>query len=229
MPNRSFALRICSFLVTSAFVALAPAGMAAELTGTETATLVARLQEHRAKFPSLTADFTEQKASHLLQKPLVTTGTLAFTAPNLFRREVKGANPSLTVCDGTQLWIYYPNFKEAEHYTLGQRSFFDDSLAALTAGLNFQNIAKYYRYEAFSESDGYRLVMHPRTGGLKRMLKQLTVWITSDYLIAKTESLLPKNDRVETTYRNQKSQKVPSSAFAFTPAPDVKVSTPLGK
>lgn len=202
---------------------------AAELSAPETTALIAKLQEHRAKFPSLTADFTEEKRTRLLQKPLVTSGTIAFSAPNLFRREVKGGNSSLTICDGKQLWIYYPNFKEAEHYTLGQHSFFDDSLAALTAGLNFQNIGTYYRYEAFHEAGGYRLVLHPKTSGLKRMIKDLTVTITDDYLIAKTEAALPKDDRVTTTYKNQKAQPVPTSTFDFKPPADAKVSTPLGK
>lgn len=142
---------------------------------------------------------------------------------------MKGANSSLTVCDGRQLWIYYPNFKEAEHYTLGQHSFFDDSLAALTAGLNFQDIAKFYRYDAFREPAGYRLVLHPKTSGLKRMLRELSVWITDEFLIAKTEASLPRDDSVVTTYKNQRSQEVAGSAFEFKPPTDVRVSTPLGK
>lgn len=188
-----------------------------------------RLQEHRAKFPSLTADFTEEKTTRLLRQPLVTRGTIAFSTPNRFRRDIKGTNPSLTVCDGKQLWIYYPNFKEAEHYELGRHSFFDDSLAALTAGLNVQDIAKFYRYEAFRETSGYRLALHPKTGGLKRIVRELTVWISEDFLIAKTETALPNGDRIVTNYTNQRAQPVAASVFDFKPAADVKVSTPLGK
>ena len=212
--------------LTAAFGSL---GQAAEMTPSETTELVERMKEHRAKFPSLTADFTEEKTSRLLQKPLVTSGTIAFTAPNLFRREVKGANPSTTVCDGRELWIYYPSFKEAEHYVLGQHSFFDDSIAALTAGLNFNSIGQYYRFSAFREESGYRLQLLPKSGGLKRMMQQFNVWITGDYLISRTETLLPKGDRVTTSYRNQRAQDVPKSTFAFTPPADAKVSTPLGK
>jgi outer membrane lipoprotein-sorting protein len=61
------------------------------------------------------------------------------------------------------------------------------------------------------------------------MLRELTVWITDDFLIAKTQTTLPKEDKVETTYRNQRSQPVPASVFEFKPPPDAKVSTPLGK
>jgi chaperone LolA len=200
-----------------------------ELSSADTAGLIGRLKEHRAKFPSITAEFTEEKVTRLLQKPLNTSGTIAFTAPNLFRREVRGTSPSTTVCDGKQLWIYYPNFKEAERYTLGERAFFDDSIAALTAGLNFSNIEDFYRYDAFREDKGYRLVLRPKTGGLKRMLKQLSVWVTEDFMIARTETLSPKDDRIVTNYRDQKAEAVPVSRFDFKPPTDTKISTPLGR
>lgn len=199
------------------------------MSGADTAALIDRLREHRAKFPSLTAEFIEQKTTRLLKAPLTTRGTIAFRSPNLFRREITGANPSLTVCDGRQLWIFYLKFNEAENYALGEHSFFDDSLAALTAGLNFDNIAAFYRYEAFREPTGYRLALHPRTSGLKRILRELSVWISDDFLIAKTEATLPKGDRVVTSYANQRSQPVPLSTFQFKPDAGVKVSTPLGK
>jgi chaperone LolA len=201
----------------------------AGLDAAATSGLIARLKEHRAKSPSITADFTEEKVTRLLQKPLNTSGSIAFTAPNSFRREVRGASPSTTVCDGKQLWIYYPNFKEVERYTLGERAFFDDSIAALTAGLNFTNIEDFYRYEAIKEDKGYRIVLKPKTGGLKRMLKQLSVWVTDDFQIARTETLSPKDDRIVTTYLNQKAEAVPASTFSFKPPADAKVSTPLGR
>jgi chaperone LolA len=211
------------------FLALAGAASAAELSPNETAALLKNLQEHRAKFPSLTADFTEEKTTHLLNKPLSSRGTIAFQSPNKFRRELKGNNPSLTVSNGEKLWIYYPNFKEAELYTLGQRQFFDDSIAALTAGLNFDHLADYYRYAGFREADGFRLVLTPKSSGLKRMVRQLTVWVDAEYKIEKTEATLPKEDRVVTTYKNQRPTPVPATTFDFTPPADAHISQPLGK
>jgi chaperone LolA len=218
--------------MTACFVALLAAGFrcgAAELNPAETANLVERMKQHRSKYPSVTADFSEEKSTRLLQKSLTTSGTIAFTTPNLFRREVKGANPSTTVCDGRELWIYYPNFKEAERYVLGQHSFFDDSIAGLTAGLNFSDIGTFYRYTAFREDGGYRFELLPRSGGLKRMMRQFNVWVTEDFLISRTETISPKGDRVMTAYRNQRRQDLARSTFSFKPPPDVKVSSPLGK
>ena len=154
---------------------------------------------------------------------------LSFQVPNKFRRELRGTSPSLTVSNGQKLWIYYPKFNEAELYSLGQRAFFDDAIAALTAGLNFQQVAQYYRYTAFKEGGGYRLVLLPRTSGLKRMLKELTIWVDDEYKIDRTVAVLVKDDRVTTTYRNQKPTPIPASTFDYTPPVDARVTEPLGK
>ena len=202
---------------------------AADLTPAETQALMKNLQEHRAKFPSLSADFVEERTTHLLTKPLISEGTIAFQVPNKFRREVTGNSPSLTVSNGQKLWIYYPNFKEAELYTLGQKAFFDDSIAALTAGLNFQRVDQFYTFKAAREDHGYRLALTPRGPGLRRMVKELTVWVDDDFKIERSETFLPKGDRIVTTYKNQRPTPLSPGTFDFTPPADAHISQPLGK
>ena len=217
------AFTLLALLTTLAFT------RAADLPPAETQTLMKSLQEHRAKFPSLTADFTEQKTTRLLTRPLTSEGTITFQVPNKFRREIQSPSPSLTVSDGAKLWIYYPAFKEAELYTLGQRQFFDDSIAALTAGLNFQHIEKFYTCTAAREADGYRLALTPRSGGLRRMVRELAVFVDADFKIQRTETTLPKGDRIVTTYKNQRPAPLPAGTFDFTPPADARISQPLGK
>jgi len=211
--------------------ALPQTASAADLTPAETQALLKSLEEHRAKSPSLTADFTEEKTTHLLTKPLVSSGTISFQIPNKFRREVIGQNPSITVSNGQKLWIYYPGFKEAELYTLGQKAYFDDSIAALTAGLNFQNIEKFFTFKASRESatSPYRIDLTPRSSGLKRIVKDLSVWVEEDAKIQRTETTLPKGDRVVTTYKNQHPAALAASTFDFAPPSDAHISQPLGK
>jgi outer membrane lipoprotein-sorting protein len=208
---------------------LAPAFThAQQLSGDEEKALLTRLREQRAQFPAVTADFTEDRTTHLLNKPIRGTGTIAFHAPGRFRRELKGTSPSLTVCNGTDLWIYYPAFSEAEHYTLGRKQFFDDSLAALTAGLNFQDVDRFFRIAPSREGAGYRIVLTPKSSGIRRLLTSLTVWLSADAIIEKTEAVLPKGDRIITTYRNVRTQKTVEAKFDFTPPAGAHVSTPLG-
>jgi len=225
--SRSSRIRSAAAFLLS-LVALAASAAAQHLSPDDEKALLAKLRDQRAQFPALTAEFTEERTTHLLNKPIRGTGTIAFHAPGKFRRELKGTSSSLTVCNGTELWIFYPNFNEAEHYTLGRKQFFDDSLAALTAGLNFQDVDKFFRIVSAHENTGYRIVLTPKSAGLRRILTSLTVWMNADAIVEKTDATLPKGDRITTIYRNVRAQKTVDAKFDFTPPNGAHVSTPLG-
>ena len=220
--------KIRSTALALALVVFPAAARAQQLSADDEKALLAKLREQRAQFPALTADFTEDRTTRLLNKPIRGTGTVAFDAPAKFRRELKGTSPSLTVSNGKDLWIYYPNFSEAEHYTLGKKQFFDDSIAALTAGLNFQDVEKFFRVAPVREGNGFRIVLTPRSAGVRRLLTSLTVWMNADAIIEKTDAALPKGDRIVTTYRNVRMQKSVEAKFDFTPPSGAHISTPLG-
>jgi len=203
---------------------------AAELNTAESAALLKKLQELREKQPAAQADFKEEKATHLLTRPIVTEGTVSFDAPGKFRREVKGGNASISVSNGKVMWVYYPNFKEAEHYSIGQRSFFDDAMAALTAGLNFEHIEEYYNFKASRDATGYQFQLTPKKPNLKRILDHLDIWMDNDFKVQKTALYQQKGDHIVTVYSNVRHlNSLPASTFEFTPPADAHVSYPLGK
>ncbi len=222
--SRSFPLLSLAFLLV-----LAPFAGAQAISPEEQKAVLARFQAHRAELPSLTADFTEERTTRLLTTPITSNGTIAFQVPNKFRREMHGDTPSITVCNGSELYIYYPKFKQAEKYTLGQQKFFDDSIAALTAGLNFQNVDKFFRLVVSKAGNGYEIALTPRSGGLKKILVSLTVWLDADGNLQKTDAVLPKGDRVVTVYKNVHPAKTSDAKFDFTPPAGATVTTPLGK
>lgn len=201
----------------------------AELSPPERAALLAQLRELHQKQPSLQADFSEQKTTHLLNRPVISEGVIFFQAPDKFRREVRGSNPSITVSNGKTLWIYYPNFKEAETYALGQRAFFDDSLAALTAGLNFQRIDEFYNFRAFRDGDTLRLDLLPKRPSLRKVVEELVLTLDPAFRPLRTELSLPKGDRLVTTYRNARRTPLSAATFEFSPPADARVSKPLGR
>jgi outer membrane lipoprotein-sorting protein len=94
------------------------------------------------------ADFQEQRMIRLMKNPILSSGKVWFQAPNKFRREVKGNSPSLTVSDGRQLWIYYPNFKSAERYPLGKGSPLDSTVAAINSSLNLEDVENNFQISA---------------------------------------------------------------------------------
>ena len=237
LPLVACALAIVPFASSGTRAIAAPASQAVPqeatgpaLTADERAALLSRLDALKAKHPSLSANFSEERSSHLLKQPVVSKGTIAFQSPNKFRRELTGSSPSLTISNGKVLWLYYPNFKEAELYTLGQRAMFDDAMAALTAGLNFGQVEKYYKLEAYNlGGKGYRVVLTPKKSNLKRIVQQLVVFLDPDLNVNETTLTLPKGDRVLTHYSDSNRKDLSASTFEFTPPKDANISRPLGK
>src|SRR6267154_5946119 len=97
-------------------LALVSVAKSAPISDSELKNLLAAIRQNR----TTQADFQEERVIRLMKKPVVSSGTVWFQPPNKFRREVKGNSPSVTVSDGRELWIYYPNFKSAERCPLGK-------------------------------------------------------------------------------------------------------------
>jgi len=191
--------------------------------------LLARIAERRASSPDVRADFQEQKTIHLLNKPIVSSGKIWFHAPNKFRREIGGNSPSTTVSNGRDLWIYYPNFKSAEHYSLGKRSPVDAAIAAINTALNLENVENTFRISGAKIDNGYDLQLLPRSASMKRMFQKFDLRLNNDLVAERTEMTQPNGDHIVTTYSNQTRAAIPASTFEFAPPRGTEVTNPLGR
>jgi len=206
-------------------VVLVSIANSAPLSEADLKNLLAGIRQNR----STQADFQEQRVIRLMKKPILNSGKVWFQPPNKFRREVKGNSPSLTVSDGRQLWIYYPNFKSAERYPLGKGSPLDSTVAAINSSLNLENVENSFQISATKSDHGYELALLPRAASMKRVFQKLDLRINDQLRVERTDMLLPNGDRIVTTYSNQTRGSVPASMFEFTPPTGTEVSTPLGK
>jgi chaperone LolA len=204
---------------------LASIAKSAPLSEAELKNLLAAIRQNR----STQADFQEQRVIRLMKKPVLNSGTVWFQPPNKFRREVKGNSPSITVSDGRNLWIYYPNFKSAERYPLGKGSPLDATVAAINSALNLENIETSFTISATKSDTGHELALLPRTAAMKRVFQKLDLRINDKFRVERTDMLLPNGDRIVTTYSNQTRTAIPSSTFEFKPPPGTEVTTPLGQ
>ena len=213
---------ICGILVASV---LASVAKSAPLSGGELKNLLAAIRQNR----STQADFQEERVIRLMKRPVSSSGTVWFQVPNKFRREVKGNSPSVTVSDGRDLWIYYPNFKSAERYPLGRGSPLDATVAAINSALNLENIETSFNVTATKSDNGHELALFPRTAAMKRVFQKLDLRINSEFRVERTDMLLPNGDRIVTTYSNQARGAIPASTFEFKPPAGTEVTTPLGQ
>jgi len=207
------------------FVALTCIANSAPLSEADLKNLLAGIRQNRIT----QADFQEQRMIRLMKKPILSSGRIWFQPPNKFRREVKGSSPSLTVSDGRQLWIYYPNFKSAERYPLGKGSPLDSTVAAINSSLNLEDVENTFQISATKSDHGYELALLPRAASMKRVFQKLDLRINDQLRVERTDMLLPNGDRIVTTYSNQTRGPVPASMFEFTPPPGIEISTPLGQ
>ncbi len=215
-----FLLLLCATAATLRAAPLAPNDVKA---------LLEQIRAKRAGAPQVQADFSEEKEVHLMNQPISSSGKVWFQEPNKFRREVKGSAPSITVSDGSQLWIYYPKFQSAEKYSLGKHSPLDAGIAALTAALNLEHVEASYHITGTKEGDGYELLLTPRNPSLKRLLKTFDIRLNAELQVQRTEMVQPNGDHIVTTYSNESRSPIPASTFQFTPPPGTNVTTPLGK
>ena len=197
----------------------------APLSEAELKNLLAAIRQNR----TTQADFQERRVIRLMKNPVLSSGTVWFQPPNKFRREVKGNSPSVTVSDGRELWIYYPNFKSAERYPLGKGSPLDATVAAINSALNLENIETSFNISATKSDTGHELALLPRTAAMKRVFQKLDLRINNEFRVERTDMLLPNGDRIVTTYSNQTRAPIPASTFEFKPPPGTEVSTPLGQ
>lgn len=219
IPRRQICLAALFLLIIASMARAEP------LSEAELKNLLARIRENRIT----QADFQEQRIIRLMQKPIVNSGKVLFQPPNKFRREAKGNSPSLTVSNGQQLWIYYPNFKSAERYSLGKRSPLDSIIASINAALNLENIENTFHITATRAGNGYELELTPRTAAMKRAFQKLNLRINDKLQAERTDMLQPNGDRIVTIYSNQSREPVPPSTFEFTPPPGTDITTPLGR
>jgi outer membrane lipoprotein carrier protein len=142
---------------------------------------------------------------------------------------VNGNAPSVTVSDGTVMWIYYPKFKSAERYSLGRHSPLDAAIAALIAALNLSDVEKSYHISADKTEKGYQLQLLPRNPSLKRLFKTFAIQINNNLEVERTEMIQPNGDQIVTTYSKESRASIDPATFKFTPPPGTDVSVPLGR
>jgi len=208
-----------------AVVALMSIARAAPLSEAELKNLLAAIRQNR----TTQADFQEERVIRLMKKPVLSSGTVWFQPPNKFRREVTGNSPSVSVSNGRDLWIYYPNFKSAERYPLGKGSPLDATVAAINSALNLENIETSFNISATKSDTGHELALLPRTAAMKRVFQKLDLRINEKFRVEQTDMLLPNGDRIVTRYSNQTRTPIPPSTFEFKPPAGTEVTTPLGQ
>jgi outer membrane lipoprotein-sorting protein len=215
-------------LILSILVGISSLAYAAPMTQSDIDQLVQKLQTLHDAQPSLQANFREERHLAMLKDPVVNEGKVWFTLPDKIRREIGGKTPSTTVTDGKKVSIYYPNYQQLEVYDLEKRPIIKDTMRALTAGLNFREVASYYEISGAKNGSEYQLTLTPKTAAVRKLVKSVDLTIDGNLTPARVVIHDNKGQVFTETYTNVRRDTLPDSTFEFSPPPGTKVTTPLG-
>lgn len=130
--------------------------------------------------------------------------------------------------DGKKMVVYYPNLKEEEMYDLEKRPMLKDSLRALTAGLDLQQVNGFYNVEAAKDGGAYRITLTPKTAAVSKVVKWVSLTVDQNLLPSQVELETARGEKIAIRYSNVNHKSIPDSMFQLTPPPDTKVTQPLG-
>src|ERR1700676_2439249 len=210
------------------FLGIVPFAMASPMTQSDIDQLVQKLDALHTSQPSLQANFREERHLAMLKEPVVNEGKVWFTLPDKIRREIGGKTPSTTVTDGKKVSIYYPNYQQVEVYDLEKRPIIKDTLRALTAGLNFREVANYYEIVGSKDGSEYHLALPRKTAPVRKLVKTVDLTIDENLTPLRVVIQDSKGQVFTEAYTNVRRDTLPASTFEFSPPPGTKVSTPLG-
>ena len=81
---------------------------------TSLADIIDDLKAKQAKVKTVSAQFTQEKHTKLLTKPIKSSGRFLFKQPDRIRWEYRGSTNMQVIYNGKEFWIYYPELNEAD-------------------------------------------------------------------------------------------------------------------
>lgn len=184
-------------------------------------------------FTNFVANVVQTKTLKVFQQPIVSEAKLWFTKPNRFRWEIVKPAPGTTLCDGKWLWMYYPEFQQAERYPVGDPRLGNGPMKAMTASMgdNPAALTNSCEVAVFENERAYRLEAVPREPRERQFLAKLVLeFERRSCVLLRTGMESQNGDRTENQFRStQINQPLDPSLFRFDPPEGVNVVSPFGK
>ena len=186
-----------------------------------------QINERGAKIQFLTADFSQEKITPLLKKPLVSRGRIHVSGP-LMRWDTSQPEPTVMRIGEKEVELYYPKQKVVEIYPVDERL---GSLAASPLP-RLDVLKRFFRFEEVAEansSDKLALKLTPIDESLAKHVEHVQVLLdVQQGYILRAEMLDADGDRTVITFSNiSTDNRPPDVSLKIDLPPDVKITRPL--
>ena len=185
--------------------------------------ILERFDVARRQGSTFSSDLVETKHLRILKQPVVSRGHVNFAAPSQFRFELREPSRSITVCDGTQLWMHYPDFNETEHYPLNgnARNPARQALAPILAtfGEQIADWRKHYTISVLQAPGWHLFELTPKQSPLREQVRVIRLWVDEKLTLQQFELIANNGDRTVTEFVNPVVGKpIPDETFKWPEA-----------
>jgi outer membrane lipoprotein carrier protein len=179
------------------------------------ADIIDDLKARQAKIKTVSADFSQEKKTRLLTKPIRSEGRFLYKQPGKVRWEYRGGMNMQVVFNGKDIWIYYPDLKEADKLS---------GLAQYGSLMHFDifTMSKDYTITARKDKGFTSLTFVPKAKG---PVSRIEMEISDDTSFPRVVRLLDRNNEPATiAFRDVKiNPEIKDTAFNFVPEKGVIV------
>lgn len=163
--------------------------------------LVERVKLEQSQIDTMSAEFTQDRASRVLLEPETSRGHFHYQAPDRVRWEYREPKPIVMTIRGDEMTTFFSDLGRAERASIG--SYSEQVFKYLGASGSLETLMKYFSLTAeFPEAAGepYRLRLLPRYSRIKKRLETMEIWLDSQtFLPTRLRYVEPSGD--ETVYR----------------------------
>ncbi len=167
------------------------------------------LKAKQAKIKTVSANFTQEKKTKLLNKPIKAEGRFLYKQPDRIRWEYRGSVNMQVLFNGKDIWIYYPDLKEADKLT---------GLSQYGSLMQFDvlTMSRDYTITARKEKTIIFLKFSPKVKG---PISQIEMEIPEESSFPRMVQLFdPNNEPTTIFFRDVKlNPEIQESSFTFIP------------
>ena len=182
---------------------------------TASADILDDLKAKQGRIKTVSASFTQEKKTKLLTKPIKTEGRFLYKQPDRIRWEYRGSVNLQVIFNGKDIWLYYPELKEADKLS---------GLSQYGSLMQFDvlTMSRDYTITARKEKTIIYLKFSPKVKG---PISQIDMEIPEESSFPHKVKLFDQNNEPTTiTFKDIKlNPEIQDSSFTFVPEKGVVV------
>jgi outer membrane lipoprotein-sorting protein len=135
---------------------------------------------------SASGRFTERKTVHMLNAPLVSSGTLSYVAPNRIQKVTQSPVPERFVLDGDQVTIAGGPDQQTHTFTVTdypQIGGLVEGIRATLAG-DLPTLDRYYDVQLTGDAANWQLLLQPKDTELTKFVKWIRIVGSQNHVLA---------------------------------------------